>query len=81
MNETLMTSAFPWTDMVGNELPWRQRLFTSDGVSFRVGPVRVRQVRMPHCKYMFLFSTLLFKHIDFESGSLLLLIVVLIIAS
>ena len=48
MNETLMNSAFPWTDISGNELPWRQRLFASDGVSFRVGPVRVRQVRMPH---------------------------------
>ena len=55
MNQTLLTSAFPWTDMVGNELSWQQRLYTSDGVSFRVGPVRVRQVRMPprECRFLF----------------------------
>ena len=55
MNQTLLTSAFPWADMVGNELPWQQRLYTSDGVSFRVGPVRVRQVRMPRRESRFLF--------------------------
>ena len=55
VKETLISSAFPWTDMVGNELPWQQRLYTSDGVSFRVGPVRVRQVRMPRRESRLLF--------------------------
>ncbi|XP_070188678.1 polycystin-1-like protein 2 [Littorina saxatilis] len=47
MKDTLKVSAFPWTDILGEELHWRQRLYASDRVSFRVGPVRVRQVRMP----------------------------------
>ncbi|XP_070186772.1 polycystin-1-like protein 2 [Littorina saxatilis] len=47
MNETLLHTAFPWKDLAGNELSWKRRLFASDFTSFRVGPVRVRQVRMP----------------------------------
>ena len=47
MKKTLLLTAFPWKDIAGNELDWRRRLFMQDFTSFRVGPVRVRQVRMP----------------------------------
>jgi hypothetical protein len=58
LNKSLLPLAFPWTDMTGRDLHWRQRLFASDGEAFRVGPVRVRQVRMPigklcHCQVLF----------------------------
>ncbi|KAL8594137.1 hypothetical protein ACOMHN_047877 [Nucella lapillus] len=47
INQTIREVAFPLTDMTGQELNWKLKYFSSDLSSFRVGPVRVRQVRMP----------------------------------
>ncbi|XP_076445170.1 polycystin-1-like protein 2 [Babylonia areolata] len=47
INQTIRDTAFPWSDLTGEQLPWRLRNFASDFTSFRLGPVRVRQVRMP----------------------------------
>ncbi|PVD28963.1 hypothetical protein C0Q70_11559 [Pomacea canaliculata] len=47
MNETMLPVLFPLRDSLGNSLQLRERVFTSDPSSFRVGPVRVRQLRMP----------------------------------
>ncbi|XP_025098097.1 polycystic kidney disease 2-like 2 protein [Pomacea canaliculata] len=47
MNETMLPVLFPRRDSLGNSLQLRERVFTSDPSSFRVGPVRVRQLRMP----------------------------------
>nr|KAG5713885.1 hypothetical protein BaRGS_024512 [Batillaria attramentaria] len=51
LDKTLLTTLFPWTNLIGQELDWKRRLFASDFVSFRVGPVRVRQLRMPSLGY------------------------------
>ncbi|PVD28968.1 hypothetical protein C0Q70_11565 [Pomacea canaliculata] len=56
MNETMLPVLFPRRDSLGNSLQLRERVFTSDPTSFRVGPVRVRQLRMP-----FSYSSLLGK--------------------
>ncbi|PVD28956.1 hypothetical protein C0Q70_11552 [Pomacea canaliculata] len=47
MKETMLPVLFPRRDSLGNSLQLRERVFTSDPTSFRVGPVRVRQLRMP----------------------------------
>ncbi|XP_041364036.1 uncharacterized protein LOC121379460 [Gigantopelta aegis] len=46
-NETFIPRMFPEKDTRGWRLPWTTRLFFSDFTSFRVGPARIRQVRMP----------------------------------
>ncbi|XP_046352109.2 polycystic kidney disease protein 1-like 2 [Haliotis rufescens] len=44
---TFIPRLFPETDIRGSRLPWRKRLFFSDLINFRVGPARIRQLRMP----------------------------------
>ncbi|PVD38502.1 hypothetical protein C0Q70_01117 [Pomacea canaliculata] len=47
LNDTMRPTLFPRVDTQGNTLQQGERVFTSDPVTFRVGPVRVRQLRMP----------------------------------
>ncbi len=45
MEEYFLPNYFVETDVNGNTLDWRERLFMSDAASFRVGPARIRQLR------------------------------------
>jgi hypothetical protein len=46
LSQTLIPNLFPENDYSGQALSWRYKLFSLDGVSFRLGPVRVRQIRV-----------------------------------
>ena len=46
MKESLLTNYFAESDVNGNNIHWRERLFMADRVSYRFGPMRLRQLRV-----------------------------------
>ncbi|XP_055955095.1 polycystic kidney disease protein 1-like 2 [Patella vulgata] len=46
VDKTMIPAMFPTGDFRGNALDWRRKLFFDDHVNFRVGPARLRQVRI-----------------------------------
>ena len=46
VNVTLLPNLYPTRWYNGDKKGWRDRNFLTDGQSFRVGPARLRQIRM-----------------------------------
>ena len=46
INVTLLPMTFPTHTITGRGLSWREKLFAQDQVSFRFGPIRIRQLRV-----------------------------------
>ena len=55
LDETLLPTLYAGDHYNGQPASWRQRLFTSNQDSFRVGPTRIRQQRINHsgCSFMY----------------------------
>ena len=46
LNNTAIQRLFPENDINGDRLHWRQRQFITGEASFRLGPPRLRQLRV-----------------------------------
>ena len=46
IDETFIKEFFKHDDYTGNKLHWRERMFLGNRANFRLGPARLRQLRI-----------------------------------